>query len=200
MDPTTAVLDFWFGPLTLDGRAHAELAARWWAKDPEFDREVRERFAAVHAQLNAGGRPSWTYSPRGLLACVLVLDQFSRNMFRGTPGMFSADEQALALAFEGIALGYDRKLRFAERTFLYLPLMHAERLDVQNRCVDLFDRFRAEQVGEHAEELQRQLKFAMAHRDLIKRFGRFPHRNAWLERETTPEERDFLTQPGMSQF
>ena len=196
MDPTNTVLNFWFGPLTVEGRAHQELSARWWAKDPDFDREVRDRFAALHAQLNAGVRPSWSYSPRGLLAAVIVLDQFSRNMFRGTPGMFAADEQALALAFEGIALGYDRKLRFAERAFLYMPLMHAERLDVQNRCVDLFERFRAEQTGELAEEVQEQQKFALVHRDLIKRFGRFPHRNAWLERETTSDEQNFLTQPG----
>jgi len=198
MDPTNTVLNFWFGPLTTDGRAHGELAARWWAKDPDFDREVREKFGGLHAQLNAGVRPSWSYSPRGLLAAILVLDQFSRNMFRKTPGMFAADVQAIALAFEGIALGHDRKLRFAERTFLYMPLMHSERLDVQARCIDLFERFRAEQTGEHAEELQAQLKFARAHHDLIKRFGRFPHRNEWLERETTPEEQDFLTQPGFN--
>src|SRR6187431_3000255 len=105
IDPVSTVLDFWFGPLTADGRAHGELSARWWAKDPDFDREVRDKFGGLHAQLNAGVRPPWSYTPRGLLAAVLVLDQFSRNMFRGNPGMFAADEQALAFALEGIALG-----------------------------------------------------------------------------------------------
>lgn len=198
MDPTSTVLHFWFGPLTLEGRAHQELSDRWWEKDPEFDREIRERFGGLHAQLNAGVRPQWTYSPHGLLAAVIVLDQFSRNMFRDTAGMFAADERALALAFEGIALGYDRKLRVAERGFLYLPLMHAERLDVQNRCVDLFERFAAEHVGYAAEEIKYQLRFAIAHRDIVQRFNRFPHRNALLERESTEEELEFLKQPGSS--
>lgn len=198
MDPTSEVLAFWLGPLTRDGRAHPEFSSHWFDKDPGFDREVFEKFGGLHAQLNAGRRPSWTYSPRGLLAAVVVLDQFSRNMFRQSAGKFSADEQALALAFEGIALGYDRKLRFSERIFLYMPLMHSERLDVQNRCVDLFERFRAEHTGDLAEEAKVQLKFAKAHRDIIKRFGRFPHRNALLERETTPEEAAFLEKPGSS--
>ena len=198
MDPTNDVLTFWFGPLGRDGRAHPEFSSRWWKKDPDFDREVYEKFGGLHAQLNAGGRPSWSYTPRGMLVAVIVLDQFSRNMFRSSGGKFAGDVQALSLAFEGIALGYDRKLRTAERTFLYMPLMHSERIDVQNRCVDLFERFRAEQTGDIAEELQDQLKFAIRHRDVIKRFGRFPHRNVYLERESTAEELEFLKEPGSS--
>lgn len=198
MDPTNEVLSFWFGPLKLDGRAHEELSARWWQKDPEFDREIFEKFGGLHAQLNAGRRPDWTYSPHGLLAAIIVLDQFSRNIFRNTAGMFAADEQALGLSFEGIALGYDRKLRVAERAFLYMPLMHSERLDVQNRCVDLFDRFASEQTGDVAEDLKVQVRFAILHRDIVKRFGRFPHRNVLLDRESTPEELEFLKEENSS--
>ncbi len=195
MDPTADVLKFWLGPLTQDGRAHLEFSQRWFVKDPAFDLEVYQRFGWLHAVLNAGKRPEWTYSPRGLLAAVVVLDQFSRNLYRDTPGMVAADEQALALALEGIALGYDRKLRIAERLFLYMPLMHAERIDVQNRCVDLFERFVAELSGDAAEEISHNLKFAKGHREIVKRFGRFPHRNATLERESTADELAYLAGP-----
>jgi uncharacterized protein (DUF924 family) len=195
MDPTAEVLKFWLGPLTSDGRAFPEFSSRWFVKDLSFDLEVFKKFGWLHAVLNAGKRPEWTYSPRGLLAAVIVLDQFSRNMFRDTQGMVAADEQALALALEGISLGYDRKLRIAERVFLYMPLMHAERIDVQNRCVDLFERFVAELGSDAAEEITHNLNFAKGHREVIKRFGRFPHRNEMLERENTAEETLYLNGP-----
>lgn len=195
MDPTNDVLNFWLGPLTLEGRAYVEFSHRWFTKDETFDLEVHRKFGWLHAVLTSGKRLDWTYTPRGLLAAVVVLDQFSRNMYRDTPGMVASDEQALALALEGIALGYNRKLRIAERVFLYMPLMHAERLDVQNRCVDLFERFVAELSGDAAEEVSHNLAFAKGHREIVKRFGRFPHRNAMLERESTPDELAYLSGP-----
>lgn len=192
------VLSFWFGPL--DPGGHADLAhrQRWWAKDPELDREITERFGALHAEVAAGRRESWLSSPRGRLAYVIVLDQLSRNMFRGTPRMFSSDAQALEAAKEGIRLGEDRTLPIDLRTFFYLPLMHSESLEDQERCVALFEALRNELTGEAKEMITFNLRFAVQHRDIVARFGRFPHRNAVLGRASTEEEQAFLEQPGSS--
>ena len=173
-----AVLGFWFG---LDPQ-------RWWTKDAAFDRDVRERFAGEHAAVLRGERDGWLATPRGRLAYVIVLDQLSRNMFRDTPRAFAADDRALDAAAGGIARGHDRDLPPGERGFLYMPYMHSELLPVQERCCELFA-----SLGD-AE----QLDYARRHRDIVARFGRFPHRNAILGRPSTPEELAFLTQPGSS--
>lgn len=192
------VLDFWLGPLDARGRARPDIQQRWWSKDPAFDAEIRERFGALHARIVRREHEGWRESPRGLLAYVIVLDQLSRNMFRGTPRMFEADAQALEAALSGIERGNDRRLAFAERAFLYMPLMHAEDLATQERCVELFRAFRDEVSGELRESVEASLDFAVRHRDIVRRFGRFPHRNAVLGRESTPEEIAFLEQPGSS--
>lgn len=192
------VLDIWFGTLDAQGRAAPELAARWWTKDPAFDQLLRERFGALHEQVLRGEHDDWLASPRGRLAAVIVLDQLSRNMFRGSARMFAADERALAIAEEGIARGDDRELAFAERGFLYMPLEHSEDLARQERCVELFCSLRDQAPEALRPSADKWLDFAVRHRDIIRRFGRFPHRNALLGRESTAEEIEFLKQPGSS--
>jgi uncharacterized protein (DUF924 family) len=192
------VLEFWFGELGPDGRATPAVAKRWFMGGPEFDQEIRERFLALHAEISAGGHEEWLGSPRGRLALVIVLDQFSRNLFRGTPAMFARDARALEHAFDGIARGDEKHLALDERVFLYMPLMHSEKLAVQERCVDLFATLRDSVSGEACQAIARNLDFAIRHRDIIRRFDRFPHRNAILGRESTPEEIEFLKQPGSS--
>lgn len=171
------VLAFWFADPT-----------RWWKKDPAFDAEVQGRFLALHDAIMRGEREDWLATPRGALAYVVVLDQFSRNMFRGTGRMFASDARALAAARRALARGDDRALAADERIFLYMPFMHSEDIADQDRCVALFT----------ASPSEEQLRYAEMHRDIIRRFGRFPHRNALLGRASTPEEEEFLKQPGSS--
>jgi uncharacterized protein (DUF924 family) len=192
------LLDFWLGPLDEEGLADAAHSARWWQKDPDFDEMLRQQFAVAHAQGVAGRLAGWTSTPRGRVALVVLLDQFSRNMFRGRPGMFAADAQASELALAGIDAGEDRALMTDERVFLYLPLMHSETLSLQDRCVALFGELLSRAKGRARERLDGNLKFAVAHRDIVARFGRFPHRNAILGRSSTPEEIEFLRRPGSS--
>ncbi|MCC7536395.1 MAG: DUF924 domain-containing protein [Deltaproteobacteria bacterium] len=176
--PHDVVLEFWFG---LD-------PARWWKKDPAFDAEVRSRFADLHAAVERGEHEGWRATPRGALAYVIALDQLSRNMFRGEARSFASDARALEAARDAVAQGFDAALPPTERPFLYMPLMHSESLEDQERCVALF----------RALGSEGQLRFAEQHRDIVARFGRFPHRNAILGRDSTPAELEFLTQPGSS--
>jgi uncharacterized protein (DUF924 family) len=192
------VLTFWFGDLDARGMADEAHAKRWWVKDEAFDQEIRDRFAALHEAIVEGGHQAWLESPRGRLAHVIVLDQFSRNMFRGSPKMFAQDELALRVAREGIEAGVDRSVAHAERSFFYLPLMHSEALDVQERCVELFRAWHDALDGTLKESVASSLDFAVQHRDIVLRFGRFPHRNAVLGRPSTAEELEFLQQPGSS--
>ena len=192
------VLDFWLGTLDERGLAAPEKAARWWQKDEGFDQEIRSRFGATHAAILSGEREPWLASARGRLAYVIVLDQLSRNIFRGAPGMFAADELALRVAEEGISLGLERALAGDARAFLYLPFLHAEDLRVQERCVSLFSAFHDEVEGPLRERIAVNLRFARRHRDIIRDWGRFPHRNAILGRRSSAEELAFLDQPGSS--
>jgi uncharacterized protein (DUF924 family) len=170
---TEDVLAFWFAD-----------PARWWRKDPAFDAEIRTRFLGLHQAITRGEHEDWRATPRGALAYVVVLDQFSRNMFRDSAGMFASDAQAAATARVAVDRGDDRSFTDAERMFLYMPLMHSENLADQDRCVALF-----QALGRSSE-----LRYAEQHRDIIRRFGRFPHRNQLLGRASTPEEREFLLQ------
>jgi uncharacterized protein (DUF924 family) len=192
------VLDFWLGPLDEEGLADDAHSARWWQKNPDFDETLRQRFAVAHAQAVAGRFDGWTSTPRGRVALVVLLDQFSRNMFRGRPGMFAADAQARELSLAGIDAGEDRVLVTDERVFLYLPLMHSEDLGLQERSVTLFEGLSAQASGRARDRISNNLRYAVAHRDIVARFGRFPHRNAVLGRPSTPEELEFLRQPGSS--
>jgi uncharacterized protein (DUF924 family) len=193
-----AVLSFWFGELDAQGFGDEVHSSRWWSKDPGFDQELRERFGALHAAIARGERDAWLASVPGRLAYIVVLDQFSRNMFRGTGDMFAQDARALRATLEGLDLGVDRPLRHAERQFFYMPLMHSEDLAIQERCVQVFTDWRDEATGEVRSSLEGTLDYAVRHRDIVQRFGRFPHRNALLGRPSTSEEVEFLKQPGSS--
>ena len=160
---------------------------RWFKKDAAFDNAIRARFLATYEAAARGELAGWEASAEGSLALVIVLDQFPRNMFRGTARAFAADERARSTANLALKRGYDLDLPAELRIFLFLPFMHSEDLIDQNRCVELC------RAG--AEE---NLKYALEHRDIIRRFGRFPHRNALLGRSTTPEEQAFLDAGGFA--
>jgi uncharacterized protein (DUF924 family) len=198
MNEIDTVLQFWFGEPSADGRADAEHSARWWKRNEAFDAEIRAQFGELHAAVARGEREHWLDSDRGCVAYVIVLDQFSRNMFRGSGQAFAYDAAALHAALAAIARGVDQRVGHDARYFLYMPLMHSEDIAAQERCVELFAALRRETGGADAEGAGSALSYAERHRDIVKRFGRFPHRNALLGRASTPEELEFLTQPGSS--
>jgi uncharacterized protein (DUF924 family) len=170
------VLTFWFTD-----------PSRWWKRSASFDAEIRARFLTLHNAIERDEREDWVETPRGALAYVIVLDQFSRNMFRDSARMFESDTRALGAARAAVDRGIDRSLSNDERMFLYMPFMHSEFIADQDRCVELF-----------ASTAQEWARYAEQHRDIVRRFGRFPHRNALLGRPSTPEELEFLRQPGSS--
>jgi uncharacterized protein (DUF924 family) len=161
---------------------------KWFGKDTAFDEAIRARFLATHEAAAAGMLVEWEATAEGTLALLIALDQFPRNMFRGSPRTFATDPLALQLADRAIAKGFDRQVPMAERGFFYLPFMHSERLTDQERSVTLY---RA--LGQTENQ-----KFADDHADIIRRFGRFPHRNAVLGRATTAEEQAFLDGGGFA--
>jgi uncharacterized protein (DUF924 family) len=177
------VLSFWFGE---GGKSRAE----WFRKDAAFDEEIRSRFGALHAEASAGGLAAWEDEPRSALALLIVLDQFSRNLFRGDARSFAQDARALAVAEKMLDRGWHRQLAPLERQFAYLPLEHAEDLARQDRAVALFEELEA------SPGMEGIARWAGKHRDVIRRFGRFPHRNAALGRASSPEEEAFILTPG----
>jgi uncharacterized protein (DUF924 family) len=181
------ILDFWFGQPATAGYG-AERNA-WFRKDAAFDASMRTRFGGAIETALAGEFADWT-DPRGTLARVLLLDQFTRNIFRDTPRAFAGDALALSLAQDAVRRGDDGALIPVERWFLYLPFEHAESDTVQQRSVELFTRL-ADETG-----LAGPLHWAQRHAAIIRRFGRFPHRNAFVGRISTPEEVEFLATPG----
>lgn len=191
------VIAFWFGTLDEAGFAAPAFVARWFKPDVAFDDEIRRRFGALHARL-ATEAEGWLDEPRGVLAYVLVLDQFSRNAFRNTAQMYAYDARALAAARACVDAGGDRALAVHERTFLYLPFMHSESLADQERCVRLFRDLADELLGEAKAKIEYNHQYAVRHRDIVARFGRFPHRNALLGRLSTADEAAFLLEPGSS--
>ncbi|HEY0844597.1 MAG TPA: DUF924 family protein [Noviherbaspirillum sp.] len=189
-----SIRDFWFGASQDDATVAAEQSSLWWTKHPDTDRRIRERFEPWLQKAAAGELDHWAAMPRGRLALILLTDQFPRNMYRNTPQAFAFDALARRWCMEGLRDGADRQLRPIERVFFYLPLEHAESLEDQERAVSLF-RALAEQAGPGFDGY---LNYAIRHRDVIARFGRFPHRNRILGRVSTPEEAAFLTEPGSS--
>ncbi len=190
------VLDFWFGP---PGRA-SEIATRkrtlWFGKSPENDQAVIDRFAATLMAATAGQLDHWAGTPRSRLALVIVLDQFPHHIHRDQSRAFATDAQALTLSLDALAAGEDRQLAPIERVFLYLPLEHAESLTMQDRSVSLYETLANEAAADERALFDGFLDYARKHRDVVARFGRFPHRNAILGRPSTPDELEFLKQPG----
>ena len=179
------VLDFWFGAPGSRERGRPRKA--WFRKSEPFDAEIRRRFLDTWEQAARGELERWQATPLASLALVVTLDQFPRNMFRGTARAFASDSLAFAVARETIAREFDRLLSPVERSFVYLPFEHAEDLAAQRRSLALFHALDGEQV-----------EYARRHYEIIARFGRFPHRNLILGRPSTAEEAEFLKQPGSS--
>lgn len=185
----TDILDFWFLPA--DDPRHGKPRSEWFLKDTAFDAAIRTRFLpAVDAAL-AGGLADWEASPRSALALLILLDQFPRNLFRGTARAFAGDAGARSLADAVIARGWAQPMRSVEQVFVYLPFEHSEALADQERAVALFGA-----LAERNPDTSGYLDYARKHREVIARFGRFPHRNAALGRASTTEEVAYLAQPG----
>ena len=167
------VLEFWFA----DG-----MQERWFRADPDFDAIIRRRFEGLWLDSARGKLDNWTETATGALALVIVLDQFPLNIFRGRPTAFVTEARAIAVSKNAVARGFDQELRREQVAFLYMPLMHSEALEDQERVVVLFE----------AAGLEGNLRFAQHHRNLVRRFGRFPHRNRILGRSSTTEELAYL--------
>jgi len=171
------ILTFWFNDID---------ESKWWVKDTELDKTIINKFSAIHAAAIKGELFQWRLTPKGRLAEIIVLDQFSRNMFRDSAQAFAYDPVALVLAQEAINAGADTHLTTSEAIFLYLPFMHSESLKIHERAIVLFNR-----AG-----MENSLDFELKHKMIIERFGRYPHRNKALGRVSTTEEIEFLKQPG----
>ncbi|MFB6275379.1 MAG: DUF924 family protein [Halothece sp.] len=185
-----AVLNFWFG--SPEDPDYGKPRKVWFQKNPDFDEEIRSRFLSRYQQAAEGKLDAWQNSPESCLALILLLDQFPRNLFRDQPKMFATDDQALAVAQYAVKQGCDQQLLDVQRWFIYLPFEHSEDLEMQHQSVALFSQL------ENNPDNANTLDYAYRHFNVIQQFGRFPHRNAILARESTPEEIAFLQQPGSS--
>jgi len=173
------IIDFWFDEIE---------PAQWWKKDVALDRKIEARFGATHKAAILGELEPWRETAEGRLAEIIVLDQFSRNIYRDSPLAFAYDATALVLAQEAVHVGADSLVEFEKRSFFYMPYMHSESAIIHEAAVGLF--------GQPGAEFN--YEFELKHKAIIDRFGRYPHRNAILGRESTPEEIEFLTQPDSS--
>ena len=190
------ILRYWFGDLSGATDWDASKAKLWWAGGPEVDREIRERFGDDWQRAKSGEFDAWLLAPRSALALIILLDQFSRNLGRGTPEAFAADAAALAACRQAIRAGHDRALRPIERAFLYMPLMHAEDREAAHECVARFEALSREISDTCPAAHPDFLEHAREHANTVQRFGRYPHRNAILGRGSTAEEQVFLSGGG----
>lgn len=182
------VVNFWFGKP--EEKVYGQPRKFWFVKDQNFDRQVRSRFLETYQQAAEGKLISWQQQALSCLALIVVLDQFPRNMFRNSPQALATDPQALQLANYAVAKGFDRQLLSVQRWFIYLPFEHSENLTNQQTAVKLFSSLKDD------PDSQASIDYTYRHLEVIERFGRFPHRNKILGRESTPEEEEFLKQPG----
>jgi uncharacterized protein (DUF924 family) len=190
------LLGFWFGDDADDATVARTQAPLWWGHEPATDELLQQRFGAAVSAAATGVLDHWTGSPRGRLALILLLDQLPRAVRRGTPAAYATDAKAVETARRGLDSAADRLLRPIERVFFYLPFEHSERLADQDLSVALFRGLRDAVPEAQRGPFTTFLDFAERHREVIARFGRFPHRNAVLGRESTAEELEFLAEPG----
>jgi len=194
--PWQPLLDWWFGNFESPSEIAAQKGRLWFGKRDSQDLEARERFGDWVEQALAGGLTDWAQRPEGWLALVLLLDQLPRMIYRDTPQSFSGDLRAQKLVAQGIAADFDRQLRPIQRVFIYLVFEHCENLGVQNEAVSRFIDLVAQQPEADRALFTDYLNYAEKHQQVIAQFGRFPHRNAVLGRESTAEELAFLSKPG----
>jgi len=198
VESSASICEFWFGTQAEDRLVAAERAKLWWAKDAAVDAVIRQRFAEWVDKAAHGELDGWLATPAGRLALILLTDQFPRNIHRDSAQAFACDALACAWCRDGLVDGAHLALRPIERVFFYLPLEHSERLEDQERSLALFQELAQDMAGEDRPVFDGFVNFAVRHRDIIERFGRFPHRNCILGRLSTPEEVAFLQQPGSS--
>ena len=191
------VLTFWFGSDVSSPQKQAAVAQRWFAYNAAFDDEVRAKFGAlVECAIDGELGPEWSATPDAQLAQILLLDQFTRNIHRGSARAFAGDSRAQALTLDAVARGDDQALAPLRRVFMYMPLEHAEDLALQERCVALFEALAAQVPAESREPFDGYVEYARRHRDVIARYGRFPHRNVALGRAISADEQAYLNAGG----
>jgi uncharacterized protein (DUF924 family) len=203
MDEARSVRDFWFGKLPLSPQGFSRRMLFWFGDESSAmhqrrDEHIRVRFSGLVERAARGELASWADGPRRRLSLILLLDQFPRNMFRGTARAFATDAQALALTLSGMQSAADAALEVVERIFFYMPLQHAESREVQEESVAAYRRVLSEAPAELHEQFVSALRSAENHRAIIERFGRFPYRNQALRRSSTAQERDWLREGGSS--
>ncbi len=194
--PWQPLLDWWFGTAETSRAIAADKGKLWFGKRDSQDLEARKRFGDWVEQALVGGLTEWAQRPEGWLALVLLLDQLPRMIFRESPKAFSGDLRAQKLVAQGIAADFDRQLQPIQRVFIYLVFEHSENLAVQNECISRYIDLVAQQPASDRELFSDYLDYAERHQKVIAQFGRFPHRNAVLGRESTAEELEFLSKPG----
>lgn len=197
------ILQFWFGTEADDAIVAERQASLWWGKSIHADQEIQIRFAGLLTKADRGELLEWEQAPRGRLALILITDQFPRCIYRNSPKAFAYDHKAVSWCLRGLDRGLDQRLRPIERVFFYLPLEHSEAIEHQEKSVELFRRLLEEVSAARRSDsapkvFQEFFEFAVRHRNIIARFGRFPHRNEVLGRESTAEEHAFLKEPGSS--
>ncbi|MDX1386747.1 MAG: DUF924 family protein [bacterium] len=195
MGKVKEILAFWFGE---DPEDPFQYQSRWWKKDPAFDQEIRKRFGDDLKRAVEGEFNSWMETAEGGLALVILLDQFSRNMFRDRPESFAQDKQALEIVLQLMEQGLDKELSPVQRWFLYMPMMHSEDPEIHKKSLATYEALWKSAPPQLVKSLKSAFDYAEKHAAIIFRFGRYPHRNAILGRKSTPEEKEFLTQPGSS--
>jgi len=194
------ILDFWFGEMKNSGVPDKKKQKMWWQKDKNLDKLIKKEFEILLKRAKSGEFEEWTDNPEGTLAVVILLDQFSRHIYRDTVNAFSQDEMALNIVISAMLKGFDKQLIAVKRTFIYMPLMHSEDIDIQIKSVECFSELEKEYIrnDETADIVKINKKYAIMHYEIIKRFGRYPHRNMVLGRESTAEEIEFLKEQGSS--
>lgn len=197
-ETAASVLAFWFGDEPSRSATSPECARLWWSKQPAVDAQMQARFGVLVEQAGGGWLDAWADKPEGRLALILLADQFSRNIHRGTPLSFALDPVARQWTLQGLASGAFEGLLPIQRMFAYMPLEHSESLEHQDRCVELMNGLRDSASPDERKTFEGFADYAEKHRVIIRRFGRFPHRNAILGRQNTPEEEAFLKTPGSS--
>ena len=198
MENPETILEYWFGNDPDDAAVAKNRSSLWWSKNPKTDDEIRNRFGPLLLAAESGDLDDWQSSTGGRLALILLTDQFPRNIYRGTSAAFRFDRIALNLSLNGLKLALDKDLRHIQRVFFYLPLEHSENLGYQQRCVRLFQDLAREVSLDLKPVFEGYVDYALRHQVIIERFGRFPHRNLILGRQSTSDEIHFLEQPDSS--
>ncbi|MFT5207139.1 MAG: hypothetical protein ACI9CF_000888 [Candidatus Omnitrophota bacterium] len=198
MTSSANILEFWFGNLKDEDDFPVEKAGMWFRDGKKFDSYIKEHFEAACIGAMAGAYDDWTMDAKSLLALIILLDQFPRNIYRNTPEAYASDQKAEELCRMGIHKGYDQELMPVERVFMYMPLMHTESIEGQRYAVELFKRLADNATPAIELPLRNNLDFAIQHAKIIEEFGRFPYRNTIFKRESTAAEKKFLESEGAS--